>query len=809
MKKRITLLALSAMMLLPNALMAESWTKYVTNKKEFEAAVDAIGGVQGETYEIIIAGPQQADGTYAVADASVVISGTNKTWSTATDGTVIIRSEQTDIDNLPRLQAGINMVDMPENNKFQFIFENVNMEYRAGNLATSGQIIYWSGNDPKPQDLGGKEEPIKKPIADAIIVRNCQITNIPRTFYRSVPGRIWNEELQDYEYAEVEKNHLRYFEISGCKIHDMNLANGNKWSLLVFGQAVDEIVIKNNIIYNLPFSKGLVEVSRVSDLGNDCKLTVENNTIFMGRPDPIKDAEGNVVTPCIDANGLDTATGAMGSLIGPGANFGISSEYNINNNIIMLPPTGEILAEVTNNHDKGKFTIASYTPTTLLSAKYGNVTAKNNVIDWNGYKNWSAGNNKDENGEYTWLTADTLTNFTLEEAGLTFESFYDSPNHNYILEKSNKLYTMADGQPIGAEMMYVDAFPVAATLAVNIEGSRFVDYTIQPVKEKYFDGDEVTIILNDHNSKYRTFNTFKGWSDGNTEKTRKITIQGETTLTAQYEEAISGLVSAFDFSSVLARNNKLEELTAEINASEDAKAVVHGFAIDADSDESNEYVQCTASAAKQTFQAVLNKFGEDDADAQMNVLSRRSSDLARAAQKLNYAQFEISTKGMTGIGFSCYVGGDNLVMKTQKAEYSIDGGNTFTEFAKVDIEQRPATFIVGGEEVNGNLGGWTELKGTLPADAEGLDKLCIRVIGDATSEPIWSVPSLEETKDTGILFEYIGNVIITAATNLSGIENVKSVINDTNAPVYNVMGMKVDKNARGLLIKSGKKFFVK
>ena len=37
------------MMLLPNALMAESWTKYVTNKKEYQAAVAAIGGVQGET----------------------------------------------------------------------------------------------------------------------------------------------------------------------------------------------------------------------------------------------------------------------------------------------------------------------------------------------------------------------------------------------------------------------------------------------------------------------------------------------------------------------------------------------------------------------------------------------------------------------------------------------------------------------------------------------------------------------------------------------------------------------------------------
>lgn len=808
MRRNFTLLALAAMMLLPQALMAESWTKYVTNKKEYQQAVAAIGGVAGETYEIILAGPKQADGTYAVADATFVIDGSNDTWSTAKDGTVIIRSEQTDMNNLPRLGCGINMTDMPEDNKFQLIIENVSLEYRTGNLATSGQIIYWSGNDPTPKDVPvkwdadgnptayGKGEAVKKPIADAIIIRNCQICDIPRTLYRSVPGSVWNEELQQSEYAEVEKNHLRYFELSGCKIHDMNLTDGNKWSLLVFGQAVDEIVIKDNIIYNLPFSKGLLEISRVSDLGSDTKLTVENNTIIMGRPET-----------GTDANGKEGSTGALAALFNPGANFGISAEYTLNNNIIMLPPTGVISAEVTNSHTKSQFTIDSYTPTKLLNAKYGMVTAKNNVIDWNGYNDWSAGNIKEE-GEYTWLQADTTANFTLEESGLTFASFYDAENHNYILEKSNKLYTMADGQPIGAPMMYVDAFPVAASLTVNVEGSRFVDFDVVPAKEKYFNGDEVTITLNDHNSAYRTFNTFKGWSDGSMENPRKVTIEGATELTAQYEEAVEGLVSAFDFSSFTARNNKLEEVKAEINADENNVAVAHGFAIDADSDESNDYVQCTASAAKATFQGVLNKFGEDDADKQMNVLSRRSSDLARAAKKHNYAQFELSTKGLTGINFSCFVGGDNIILKKQLADWSADGSN-WTNFASVELEQRDATFLVDGEETAGKLAGWAELKGTLPAEAENLDKLYIRVISDPESEPLWSVSSLEATKDTGVLFEYVGNVLITAGNGSQGIQNVSNTTDATSAPLYNLMGIRVNSQAKGLLIQNGKKVVVK
>ena len=62
-------------------------------------------------------------------------------------------------------------------------------------------------------------------------------------------------------------------------------------------------------------------------------------------------------------------------------------------------------------------------------------------------------------------------------------------------------------------------------------------------------------------------------------------------------------------------------------------------------------------------------------------------------------------------------------------------------------------------------------------------------------------------------FEYFGSIVITgdtsgAITGISEVSNNEQQL-DENAPMYNIMGMKVAKGTKGLIIQNGKKFIVK
>lgn len=76
-----------------------------------------------------------------------------------------------------------------------------------------------------------------------------------------------------------------------------------------------------------------------------------------------------------------------------------------------------------------------------------------------------------------------------------------------------------------------------------------------------------------------------------------------------------------------------------------------------------------------------------------------------------------------------------------------------------------------------------------------------------TGEVIWDVYITQDA------FEYMGSILITGDTSSvsDGIEEVTADEQqfDENAPMYNVMGMKVAKGTKGLIIQNGKKFMVK
>lgn len=736
--KKFTLIALVAMFLLPSAMKAESFTTEVSTKSELTSAFSLIGtGAAGETYEIILTN-----------DVTDPISFGGHTTA-ITNGRVVIRSNETDYDKMPILLIGFNGITTVEGDygqQMSLIFENINLQYYKGNTASSGQIIYYTGVDAS---------------LDTVAFRHCELTNTPRTIYRSVPAI---DENGDYITKSID-----VLEMVGCRLHDNNISSGNNWFSFVVGQFINTITFKDNLIYDIPYSKGVWQMSYVSDTGAAPTVTFENNSVFVAANKSLATKGFNVLSP--------------GNILGPAAT------YTINNNIFIGPEKGvRILVNDTCGYDGS---------TKILNVSEGClVYASNNVIDTVTYKPWEA-ESQVEKGN--WLYYEIANDYLPAEAGFTSweagEVFQDPERSYYYMLTSSPAYTMGvDGTYLGASCMYVDEFPVEAVVDITIDGPSYIDYTITPTKEVYYVGDEITITLNDHNSYYRTFNVFNGWSDGNTETTRTLTIEGDTKLSASFSETLP-MIAAFDLSSITG-SSKPSTYSAELyyNMDEAYQAVATAYAYDT----------LTTAYAIENFETRTNKFGEDAEEIQMPILSRRTAAAVKEVAR-DYAEFKIKTTGFSGINFSCFVGTDNNAAKIQALDYSTDG-STWERVASVELTN----------------GVWYELAGTLPESADDKDSIYVRVIGDLTDGHIVTPDTagglvddsgneIESAYLSTDAFEYIGNILITAETN-SGIREITADgvnANDANAPIYNLMGIQVDSNAKGILIQNGKKFIVK
>ena len=213
---------------------------------------------------------------------------------------------------------------------------------------------------------------------------------------------------------------------------------------------------------------------------------------------------------------------------------------------------------------------------------------------------------------------------------------------------------------------------------------------------------------------------------------------------------------------------------------------------------------------KSIFQARPAKFGEDPVELQMPILSNRTPAIAKKEAR-NHAVFAIPTKGITDLHFSLYVGTDNNAMGNQILEFSTDS-TTWTKIA----ELAPDHLLTNLE--------WGKLEADLPAEANDKEKVYVRLMGDITSEPVctpdegigmWieGIGIVDEVYSATDGFEYFGSILITgdtskAATGISEVATDEQKL-DPNAPMYNIMGMKVAKGTKGLIIQNGKKYVVK
>ena len=752
MKKTLTqLLALTAMMFAPTAANAAGWEKTVHNDAEYKAALESIAGEPGESYIINI---DWEEG---------VVSNTTKRWKPSfTSGRVVIRSNETDFDKMPVFILNVDwqadLVDNGPGKNLSLIFENLNVQFDTGNTG-GGQMIYFNT----------RIAPI-----DTIAYRHCDINNYGRLIFRSVP-KVGNVDEQNDENLKP----LDVFELTDSRIHDGQVISSNTWETIRFGQPFNTVNIVNNLFYDTPYATAIMGIQKTKQLGNNPIITFSNNTVLLAQNKSL-------------SKGF--------SVINTGANLGETATYYFTNNIFMAPQEG--LRRHVAYDEFGEF-LDYDGKTKILSAEGGIVYENRNVVDPKGYQGWAADlYTKDAEKDYQlWFLISGENDLTPEEAGFTSwtegEVFQDAPNSVYYVQQSHPAYTMGvvldeegnvvEGQStcLGASHMYTDKpFPAKASISITIDGPSYIQYAIEPVKQVYYAGDEVKVSLTDQNSKYRTFTEFKGWSDGNTDMVRTIILDGDVNLTAKFEEVGGSVISAFTFPTApAAGNNKLVSYDANIYPDENFKAVATAMILD---ETTGEYKEVDGTENRLNWRNP--KFGEDPAEEQMSVLSRKTPATARAAGKPDFFLFTVSTKGYEDISFAAFVGTDNMGYKTQLADYSLDG-TTWTNFAQVDLEERSATFSQG----EGKLWGWTELKGKLPAEAGNQEKLYIRIIGDANSE-IVDVVVAGTDHENGTMFEYAGNIVITSgeagtlkgdvngdgAVDVADISAIISVMSGTN-----------------------------
>ena len=804
--KQFTLSALAALMMSVSASAQGSvTTTYVkaSDKTAINNAINAAIGA-GNTHIVVLCKSlsEGVEGEVADATTSVNLGGTPKVPAA---GTLIIRSNQTDIDNLPELalEMGANAIDASVGFP-SVVFENLKL---TGRKTTGSYIV---SNKSADNYYG----------MDSVVFRNCDIRNC-RAIYR--------EENQGTG-GVFTPHHINKFIFEGCRAY--YATDGlvtNPMACLYFVAIPDYLEMHNNIFYDMPYSKELIGFHKTAKSENTAStFHIYNNTFLL-------------------SSWSSKGTKNKFTVVNAGTNVDPNSIFNFYNNLFL----GEEKGLQVGGLDTARVELADSAMTLVC-----NTTSEVDGVQVSEPKGFLTTYNNYYSTYYLSPVRkgmegfDMCNDLNIEDYPFSFDMFYDADKSLYTVEKGNSagLFTAGadavldmDNNPafaiptcVGAPMMYVDEFPVKVDVNVTINGSKSATYTITPEKAEYYKGDEVTITLNARNSYYRTFNTFTGWSDGNTDLERSIVLGADgLDLTANFESAMTNVAAAWDFSSNPSSNSKVSSVLAEYGnlagvatikafvadttgignvattyttTTEDVEA---GKADASGTKLSQAYNAATGNYeilgvayAKRATEAVpyvagsfetrSNKFGEDETEKQMAIISMRTPRNTRDYNR-NYAVIELPAAKLSNIKVDYFIGTDNNASKNQKLYYSLDGEN-YTEIADASVE------LTNGQ--------WSNVQATLPAACNNAEKVYIKIQGQInngdTAENI-VYTSLASAFDTekifdNDVFEYIGNILITA----DGATGV--VVTEADAAEAAAAPVKVIENGGIVIIKDGKKF---
>jgi hypothetical protein len=660
-----------------------------------------------------------------------------KNMSTA-GGRLTIKGQYADDDSVPIIQASINVVTLSSRDlDCSLVFEYVHLQYKDPSKL-SGQIIY------------SNKETVN---IDSLIFRHCVISNSVRCLFRSVVAT-----------DSSSAGDLNYLELSNCLVHNTFSNLSNNWPLLYLGHLPVEVVIKNNTFYDLPYMKNVFAMSYAeADQGRTASIDFSNNTV------------------CV--------SGPTSGLINTGAYLGAETQFTFNNNLLLTPNWVNSL-----NIDIAD---SSYSAPKMLSAKFGMVSAANNLIE--SYNSWESGQVIDDDGDGAFISLDTIPQYKMAELNVSWSDFTDVQNGDFSYLYTSPLATAgSDGGPIG-DPRWVRSFNNPKTLTVTSNAENAV---ITPAKGVYENGSTVSVAAS-----VVTGYNFSCWKDtlGNVISTAnpyEFTITSDVNLVAYYDAllsrevsvSISGSKSAtYTISPVQTTYYVGDVVTTTLNDHaindflgwSDGKTssltrtdtLVNDLVLTASFSE-YPYVAawdlCNLTANNQafssltanhvidstyvpyapvlqykgyklggdtivTFQTRNNKFSA----SQVNNCIVRKTPAANFSHP-DYVFIKMSTKGLSGVRVTSKMGSDNCLYKVQKLQYSLTGNN-YVDFASDTISA----------EGDAALNTWFDVNGTLPVIAENQDTLYVRWIADSTSSRVASAVS-----DQAYEFAYISEIVV-------------------------------------------------
>ncbi len=288
----------------------------------------------------------------------------------------------------------------------------------------------------------------------------------------------------------------------------------------------------------------------------------------------------------------------------------------------------------------------------------------------------------------TQITLTATPNF-----GYDFSRWVNGEGEELSTEESFKL-TLEENTTVTAEFVQVNTYE----LSLLVEGGAN-DYmvaaspegTMVDGKRMYEEGTQVTVTASNN-----PILTFTGWSNGQTEPTQTVMMNGDQSLTASYSAA--DYIVAWDFYREGSNNRPADFISTVDNETttlilRNAAGATEGW-LDKSQLADGGYEGRPAAVNWRTV------FGQEDRRFywQTMINARDFKDIQVAsAMLINYNSYSV-----------------------QKLEYSLDG-EEFKEVARITIS---------GSKV------WTDLNGTLPAEANNQEKVYIRWIPDYASDVI-------------------------------------------------------------------------
>ena len=582
---------------------------------------------------------------------------------------------------------------------------------------------------------------------DTLAFRNCEISKCSRCLFRSGDGT----------GTGTKSGFIESFEITNCYIHEMN-SSANIWPIVYMGHLPMYMNISKNTFCDLPCAKSILQLNKMEvATGRNAEITFENNT---------------VITTWARADGIITTSNYLGE----------EAIYNVKNNLFLLPGWSDKfnmkkdsslfvvppilkcvggLISATNNlvdsmrpwkagqvldvDGQGGFVVIDTLNTyklrdlNVLWSDFADAQG-NDFTYLSTSKMATAGTNRSPLGDPRWVktfvTPRILTATSNNSKAIVTPSraFYEdgtsvtvkaSVVDGYVFKGWKKV---SDGSLVSTANPYTfninsnvdlmaDYFLLQEKkVNITISGSTSASYTIIPTKAIYYDGDEITISLNKH-----YINEFIGWSDGNFDLVRKMTISSDIALTANFTEHPYFL--AWDFHQLTANNQTFTNLAAS-----HVKDVANPGKMN--------YVMLDTIRTISTRNNKFTGVGQE----QINCVARRTT-LANFGNP-DYLFIKFSTKGLTDLKVKSAIATDNAIFKVQKLQYALNGKD-YVDF-KADTLKGNIDMV------------WIPLEGKLPVAAENQDSVWVRWIADPTSERLFVTGLTESTYE----YAYISKIIV-------------------------------------------------